>query len=304
MYNPCVDWLNYHHLLYFYLVAREGTISAASDILRLAPSTISVQIKTLEEALEVPLFERSGRNLVMTPEGQVAYSYAEEIFELGQEMLDTFRARPVGRPQRVTVGIADVLWKDIAYQLVQPASKLDYPVRLTCVEGTFDELLSELAIHTVDVVIADSPLGPSVNVKGYNHQLGSCGIALFGTKSLVEEYADDFPESLEGAPMLLPTERTALRRYLDQWFDSVGYHPHIVAEFDDSALMTAFGAAGDGLFPAPSVVEHDILAKHEVELLQHVEQIQQRFYAISVERKIKNPAVQAICKAARQSVFR
>ena len=304
MYKHTVDWLNYHHLLYFYLVAREGTISAASEILRLAPSTISVQIKTLEESLDVALFERQGRNLVMTPEGHVAYSYAEEIFKLGQEMLDTFRARPVGRPQRVTVGIADVLWKDIAYQLVQPASHLDYPVRLTCVEGSFDDLLSRLAIHEVDVVIADSPLGPNVNVKGYNHQLGSCGIALFAHADLLDEYREGFPESLEGAPMLMPTERTSLRRYLDQWFDAGGFHPHIVAEFDDSALMMSFGSAGDGIFPAPSVVEFDILERHDVELLGHVEQIQQSFYAISVERKIKNPAVQAICTAARQSVFR
>lgn len=304
MYNSSVDWLNYHHLLYFYLVAREGTISAASDILRLAPSTISVQIKTLEESLDVALFERQGRNLVMTPEGHVAYDYAEEIFQLGQEMLDTFRARPVGRPQRVTIGIADVLWKDIAYQLVQPASALDFPVRLTCVEGSFEELLAKLAIHEVDVVIADSPIGPNVNVKGYNHQLGSCGIALFGSPELVDEYLDGFPGSLEGAPMLLPTERTSLRRYLDQWFDAGGFRPHIVAEFDDSALMTSFGSAGDGIFPAPSIVEHDILARHEVKLLGHVEQIEQNFYAISVERKIKNPAVQAICTAARQSVFR
>lgn len=299
-----MDWLNYHHLLYFYLVAREGTISAASEVLRLAPSTISVQIKTLEESLEVSLFERQGRNLVMTPEGQVAYSYAEEIFSLGQEMLDTFRARPVGRPQRITVGIADVLWKDIAYQLLQPATRLDYPVRLTCVEGSFEGLLADLAIHQVDVVIADAPLGPNVNVKGYNHQLGSCGIGLFGKAELVDKYREGFPQSLEGAPMLLPTERTALRRYLDQWFDAEGFHPHIVAEFDDSALMTAFGAAGDGIFPAPSVVEEDILARHNVALLAHVDQIQQRFYAISVERKIKNAAVQAICNAARQTIFR
>ncbi len=299
-----MDWLNYHHLLYFYLVAREGTISAASEILRLAPSTISVQIKTLEESLNTPLFERQGRNLVMTPEGRVAFSYAEEIFTLGQEMLDTFRARPVGRPQRVTIGIADVLWKDIAYQLVQPAARLEYPVRLTCVEGSFEGLLAELAIHQVDVVIADAPLGPNVNVKGYNHQLGSCGIGLFGSRALVEQYREGYPQSLEGAPMLLPTERTSLRRHLDQWFDTEGFHPQVVAEFDDSALMTAFGAAGDGIFPAPSLVEDDILERHDVVLLSQVEQIQQRFYAISIERKIKNPAVQAICEAARQSIFR
>lgn len=298
-----MDWLNYHHLLYFYVVAREGTISAASELLNLAPSTISVQIKTLEEALDTPLFERQGRNLVMTPEGQVAYSYAEEIFALGQELLDTFRSQPVGRPHRLTVGIADVLWKDIAYQLVQPATRLDYPVRLTCVEGTFDELLASLAVHQVDVVIADAPLGPSLSVKGYNHQLGSCGVALLGTPELVERYSENFPQSLQGAPMLLPTERTALRRNMEHWFDIEQVHPAIVAEFDDSALMTSFGAAGDGLFPAPSVVEIDILEDEGLAVLGHLERVQQRFYAISVERRIKNPAVQAICKVARQQVF-
>lgn len=299
-----MDWLNYHHLLYFYLVAREGTISAASELLRLAPSTVSVQIKTLEESLNVALFERQGRQLVLTPEGQVAYSYAEEIFSLGQEMLDTFRARPVGRPQRITIGVTDVLWKDIAYQLVQPAARLDYPVRLTLVEGALDNLLADLAVHQVDVVIADAPLGPTVNVKGYNHELGSCGIALFGQPELVAKYREGFPKSLEGAPMLLPTERTALRRHMEQWFNVAAFRPQVIAEFDDSALMTSFGVAGDGIFPAPSLVAEDILARHDLELLGQIDQIEQHFYAISVERKIKNPAVQAICNAARQHVFR
>lgn len=299
-----MDWLNYHHLLYFYLVAREGTISAASELLRLAPSTVSVQIKTLEDSLNVALFERQGRQLVLTPEGQVAYSYAEEIFALGREMLDTFHARPVGRPHRITIGVTDVLWKDIAYQLVQPAARLEHPVRLTLVEGALDKLLADLAVHQVDVVLADAPLGPTVNVKGYNHELGSCGIALFGKPDLIEELRDGFPKSLEGVRMLLPTERTALRRHLDQWFTTAGFRPHIVAEFDDSALMTSFGAAGDGVFPAPSLVAEDILARHDLAMLGSIDQIEQHFYAISVERKIKNPAVQAICNAARQHVFR
>ncbi len=302
-YNGGMEWLNYHHLQYFYVVAREGTISAASDVLNLAPSTISVQIKTLEDSLEMQLFEREGRNLHLTAEGRLAYQYAEEIFSLGNELLDTLKSRPIGRPQRLTVGIADVLWKDIAYQLIRPATRLTEPIHITCVEGTFDELLAELSVHHVDVVIADAPLGPTVSVRAHNHQLGSSGVSIFGPSELVDEYREDFPKSLEGAPMLLPTSRTALRRSLEHWFDAEGFAPRVVGEFDDSALMTSFAQAGDGLFPAPSVVELDITARGNLELLGAVERVNQRFYAISVDRKIKHPGVQAICEAARQSIF-
>lgn len=299
-----MDWLNYHHLLYFYLVAREGTISAASDVLRLAPSTISVQIKTLEDALGEQLFERSGRNLVLTERGKLAYSYAEEIFGLGQELLDTFRSQPVGRPYRLRVGIADVLWKDIGHQLIQPAMELDHPVRLTCLEGSFDDLLAQLAVHNVDVVLADAPLGPSVNVRGFNHLLGHSGVAFFGTELLAADYGCDFPASLDGAPMLLPSEKTALRRHIEQWFDSEGVRPYVVGEFDDSALMTSFGAAGVGIFPAPSVVETDISERYGLSVLGAPGKVKQEFYAVTADRKIKHPAVQAICEVARQTVFR
>lgn len=299
-----MDWLNYHHLLYFYLVAREGTISAASEVLRLAPSTISVQIKTLEEALGEDLFERSGRNLVLTERGKLAYSYAEEIFGLGQELLDTFRSQPVGRPYRLRVGIADVLWKDIGHQLIQPAMDLDHPVRLTCLEGDFDELLAQLAVHNVDVVLADAPIGPSVSVKGFNHLLGQSGVTFFANEDLAGRYRRDFPASLEGAPMLLPSEKTALRRHLEQWFDSEGVRPNMIGEFDDSALMTSFGARGVGIFPAPSVVEIDISRQYGLEAIGTPEKVKQQFYAVTVDRKIKHPAVQAICEVARQSVFR
>ena len=298
-----MDWINYHHLLYFWIVAREGSISQASDVLRLAPSTISVQIKTLEEYLGEDLFERSGRSLVMTDRGKLAYSYAEEIFGLGQEMLDTFRSQPEGRPYRLTVGITDVLWKDIAHQLILPAMAMDEPVRLTCREGGMDELLAELAIHNVDVVLADAPLGPTVNVKGYNHLLGECGVTLFAAPPLAARMREDFPAALDGHPILLPTERTALRRQLEQWFAAEEIRPNLVAEFDDSALMSTFGAAGQGCFPAPTVVADAICRQYDVEIIGEAPRVQQQFYAISVERKIKHPAVFAICEAARRSVF-
>lgn len=299
-----MEWLNYHHFLYFYMVAREGGISNACEVLRLAPSTVSVQIKTLEDALGEDLFERSGRSLVLTERGQVAYSYAEEIFGLGQEMLETFHSQPTGRPVRLRVGVCDVLSKDIAHQLLEPALQLDPGVHLICREGTQDELLAELAIHNVDVVLADAPIGPTVNIKAFNHLLGHCGAIILASEAFVSEYGHEFPRCLDGAPFLMPTSRSAFRRHLEQWFESVEVSPQVVGEFDDSALMATFGAAGVGAFASPSVVEHDVSRQFGVQILGVAERVQQSFYAISVERKIKHPAVQAICDAARQTVFR
>ncbi len=298
-----MDWLNYHHFLYFYVVAREGSISAASEILRLAPSTISVQIKTLEETLDQQLFERVGRNLVLTEQGRTAYSYAEEIFSLGQEMMDTFRSRPTGRPTRLNVGVADVLWKDIAYQLIEPATQLENGVRLACREGTHDELLGALALHQVDVVLADAPIGPTVSIKAFNHQLGQCGVVIMASPGFVAKHGSEFPENLASAPFLMPTEKTALRRHLDQWFESEEAKPNIVAEFDDSALMIQFGANGMGAFPVPSIVAEDVATRYDVIELGRAERVQQSFFAITVDRKIKHPGVQAICTAAKQQIF-
>ena len=290
-----MDWLNYHHLLYFYLTAREGTIAASSTMLRLAPSTVSTQIKTLEDALDTPLFERSGRRLVLTAEGRIAYSYAEEIFALGNELLDTFRARPTGRPGLLTVGVADVLWKDIAYQLLQPARGLEPAVRLSCIEGAVDALLGKLAVHQVDVVLADAPLGADVSIGGTSHEIGHCRVALYGRPEIVDTYVDNFPDNLHEAPMLLPTERCALRRHLTKWFDRNDVTPKVVGEFDDAALMTSFGSEGSGLFPAPSLVESELLARRNVKRLAVLDDVEHRFYAITLDRKIRNPAVEAIC---------
>lgn len=298
-----MDWLNYHHLLYFWTVAKEGSITKASQTLRLAPSTVSVQIKTLEESLGIDLFERRGRRLVLTDAGRIAFGYAEEIFDLGQELLDTFHARPTGKTSRLTVGITDVLWKDIAKQLLAPTAQLENPIRLTCVEGSFENLLADMAVHHVDVVLSDTPLGSAVGVKAFNHLLGKSGISFYATKSLAEKGRANFPTSLGEVPMLLPTKRNSLRRHLEQWFESVNVRPWIVGEFDDSALMTAFGTAGDGVFPAPSVIEFDLMERNTLEKVGEAEKVQQRFYAISPERRIKLKGVQAICDVARQDVF-
>jgi LysR family transcriptional activator of nhaA len=298
-----MEWLNYHHLLYFWLVAREGGLGPASNQLRLAQSTVSAQVRALEEALGEKLFTRSGRRLVMTERGNVVYRYAEEIFSLGRELQDTLRGRPVGRPIRLTVGLADVVPKRVAHRLLEPALHLAQPIHLVCREDKPERLLAELALHEVDVVIADAPAPPTVRVKVFNHPLGECGIVFFAAPGLAAERRRRFPRSLDGAPLLLPTENTSLRRSLDQWFDSQGIRPMIAAEFDDSALLKVFGQAGAGIFPVPSVIADEVRRTYRVRAVGAVDEVRERYFAISAERRLKHPAVVAISEEARERLF-
>lgn len=236
-----MEWLNYHHLQYFWVVAREGSIARASHQLHLAPPTISGQIHALEEALGEKLFLRVGRRLVLTDVGRVVFRYAEDIFTLGRELLDTLHGRPTGRPLRLVVGIADVVPKLIAYHLLEPALHLPTPIQVICREGKLDRLLAELAIYELDVVLSDAPSAPLSRIRAYDHLLGECDIALFGTPELATRYRPDFPASLDGAPFLLPTENTMLRHALAQWFDAHGIQPQVMGEFEDSALITVLG---------------------------------------------------------------
>jgi LysR family transcriptional activator of nhaA len=294
-----MEWLNYHHLLYFWMVAREGTIAAACEKLRLAQPTISTQLRLLEDALGAKLFSRSGRTLVLTETGRLVYRYAEEIFSLGQELQDVLKGRPVGSPVRFNVGVADVVSKLVAYRLLAPAMTLSEPVHVTCFEGKSSDLLARLAIHELDVVLADSPITPDVKVRAYNHELGACGMLVFGARTLSDRYRKGFPKSLDGAPFLLPTANTAVRRALDGWFDRSKIRPRAVGEFEDSALLKAFGQAGVGLFAAPSVIEDEITRQYRVRVVGQVPEVRERFYAISVERKVKHPAVLALVSAAK-----
>jgi LysR family transcriptional activator of nhaA len=298
-----MDWLNYHHLLYFWTVAKEGSIRRACEQLHLAQPTISSQIRRLEEALGEKLFVRVGRNLQLTDAGQVAYRYADEIFSLGREMTDALRGRPTGRPLRLTVGIPDVLPKLIAYRLLQPALKMSEEVQLVCHEGKLDQLLADLARHHLDLVLSDSPAGSAVRVRAYNHLLGTCGVTILATKDLASRYRRGFPRSLEGAPMLLPTGNTLLRRDLDRWFDEQDLRPEMVGEFEDSALLKVFGQAGVGLFPGPSAIEQEIRRQYRVSVVGRIDDIREQFFAISVERRLKHPAVLAISTAAREQLF-
>jgi LysR family transcriptional activator of nhaA len=298
-----MEWLNYHHLLYFWVVAREGSIARASEQLHLTQATISGQIRTLEEVLGEKLFSRPGRNLVLTDVGRMVLRYADEIFTLGRELMDTLKGRPTGRPVRLVVGVVDVLPKLIAHRLLEPAFELVEPVRVICREGKHDHLVAQLAVHELDLVLTDAPIGSTVKVRAFNHLLGECGVTIFGSAPLVAKYRRSFPRLLNGAPFLLPTDNTTLRRSLDQWFEAEGIRPTVVGEFEDSALLKVLGQSGKGLFAAPSVIEAEVRSQYRVQVVGRVEAVRERFYAISVERKLKNPAAVAISEAARQKLF-
>ena len=298
-----MEWLNYHHLLYFWVAAREGSISRASDELLLSQPTVSAQIRALEESLGEKLFTRVGRNIALTEVGQVAFRYADEIFSLGRELMDTIKGRPTGQPVRFTVGIADVVPKLIAYRILEPAFHLAEPVRVVCLEGKSDSLLAELAVHSIDLVLTDAPISPTVSVKAFSHLLGECGVTFFGTASLAASCRRGFPQSLTGKPILLPTSNTILRRSLDQWFEVEDVHPVVVGEFEDSALLKVFGQGQAAVFATPSAIEKEVKRQYQVQIIGRAENIRERFYAISAERKLKHPAVVAISETARAKLF-
>jgi LysR family transcriptional activator of nhaA len=298
-----MGWLNYHHLLYFWTVAREGTIARACTQLHLTQSTISGQLHSLERALGTKLFNRVGRNLVLTDTGRDVYRYADEIFSLGQELQDTVHGRPNGRPLRLVVGIADTLPKTMVYHLLEPALHLPEPVKIICDQGKPEYLQAQLAVNALDVVLADAPVSPTAKIRAFNHLLGECGVSIMGAPKLASAYRRGFPQSLDGAPFLLPNENTVLRRSLEQWFDSVGVRPQVRGEFADSSLLKVFGQSGVGVFAVRSVAERDTERLYHVRLLGRVESLRERYYAISVERKLKHPAVVAITQAARQRLF-
>lgn len=298
-----MEWLNYHHLLYFWLVAREGGLAPASARLRLAQSTISGQVHALEHALDEKLFVRRGRKLVLTEIGHLVYRYADEIFSLGEELQDALKGRPVSQPLRLIVGIADVVPKLVARSLLEPALKLPVTVRLVCREDKPERLLADLATHDLDVVLTDAAVPPSTRIRVFNHLLGECDVAFFATAGLERSHRAAFPRSLDGAPMLLPTQNTVLRRALDQWFAKLGIRPNVVAEFEDSALLKVFGQTGQGIFPAPSVIGNEIQRQYKVRVVGRTADVRERFYAISLERRLKHPAVVAISEAAKQKLF-
>lgn len=298
-----MQWMNYHHLLYFWTVTREGTITKAAQVLGLTQPTVSEQIKTFESALGEQLFDRSKRRLALTDTGRIVYRYAEEIFGLGQELQDTLAGRPSGRPSKLRVGVSDLVPKMVLHRLLEPALRMDEPVQIVCREDKTDRLLAELSISDLDLVLADAPLAGHARVRAFNHLLGESGVTFFAVDTLARSHRREFPASLDDAPVLLPTENTLLRRSLDHWFDAIGVRPRVIAEFEDSALLKQFGHAGEGIFPGPTAIEAEIISQFGVRVVGRTEKVRERFYAITVERRIKHPAVKAISDVAHESLF-
>lgn len=298
-----MDWLNYHHLLYFYVVAREGSLVAAGKVLHVSHSTLSAQIHALEEQMDEQLFEKQGRRLALTEVGQVVFRYAEDIFALGREMMGAVKRGGIVKPTRLDVGVVDAVPKLIVKRLLEPGMSFKDPLRLICREDSFERLLAELATNNLDLVISDTAVQSGGKVRAFNHFLGETSVTVFATEPLAKVYRKGFPKSLDGAPMLLLLEHLTLRRSLDQWFSRNGIQPRTVAEFEDSALLNVFGADGVGLFVGPSVVERETCKQFGVQVVGHLTDVRERFYAVSVERRLKHPAVLAITDAARHQLF-
>ncbi|HZU27492.1 MAG TPA: transcriptional activator NhaR [Bryobacteraceae bacterium] len=298
-----MEWLNYHHLFYFWMVAKKGSIARACEELRLAQPTISGQLRVFEETLGEKLFARQGRRLVLTESGQVVYRYAEEIFALGAELTDTLRGRPRNRPLRLLVGVSDLIPKLIAYRILQPALGMKGGVHIECYEDTPDKLLLSLSAHELDLVLTDAPAHSLARVKVFNHLLGSSGLALFASPPLADFYRRRFPASLSGAPFLLPMKNSALRQTLDQWFEAHSIHPRVLGEFQDTALLTAFGQAGNGIFAAPTAIEREVRSRYRVAKIGDIAPHVTEYYAVSAERRIKHPAANVIAEVARNKLF-
>ncbi len=298
-----MEWLNYHHLLYFWSVAKHGTVAKACEELRLAQPTISKQIGLLEETLGEKLFVRTGRHLVLTEMGRIVFKHAEDIFSIGQDLMNTVKGRGSSRALRLTVGIVDVVPKLLATRLLESTFRQFPTVRLVCWEDKLDRLLADLAIHGLDLVIADTPAPPTIKVQAYNHLLGESGVTFFATAKLAARYRRTFPQSLNGAPILLPTSTTVLRRLLDDWLTRHELVPTVIGEFEDSATLKAFGQEGHGLFPGSTAIEKEICRQYQVQVVRRVDSVRQKFYAITVERRLKHPVVMALFDKARREIL-
>lgn len=301
---PNMDWLNYHHLRYFLVVAREGGLKQAADLLHVSPPSISAQISELEASLGEKLFRRSGRSNVLTEAGQIALQYAEEIFSAGSEMVNAIKQRPSARTTRLYVGVADSFPKLVTHEILEPVFKMKQPIHVICREGKIEDLLAQLASHRLDIVLADEPAPSSTKVKTFNHLLGECGVSFCATPKISLQLRKGFPQSLHEAPMLLPVENTSLRRSLEQWFRALSIKPQVVAEFEDAALMKVVAAEGRSVIPVPTVVLKEATTRFGLKLIGSTDQCRDEFYAITAERRITHPAVVLIAEKAQARLAR
>ena len=291
--------INFKHLHYFWVVAKQGGVMRASENLHITPQTISGQIRLLEDQLGHALFEKVGRNLELTDTGRRVLGYADDIFSLGYELEENVKNASKDRAQLLRVGVADVVPKSIAYRLLEPALHLEEPVRFMCKENSLESLLGDLALHKLDIVIADGPIPHRLGVKGYNHALGECGITFLAAPELAKTIGPDFPSNLTGKPFLMPSDLSLVQSQLLQWLDRYNIFPNIVGEFDDSALMKAFGQAGTGVFVVPSAIAKEVSSQYNVQVIGKTNEIKEQFYSITTERRLSNPALIAINETAR-----
>ena len=298
-----MEWLNYHHLFYFWLAAKSGTVTAAANALHLARPTVAAQIKDLEKSMGQDLFEKQGRELVLTDFGSQVYEFAEEIFSVGHELKEFIKTGKQGKRRTFTVGIPDVVPKHIVFELLKPALRMEDRPRVVCIEGKLDHLLSDLAKHQSDLVLSDSPAPPNLKYKVYTHKLGECGMSMLAVPALARKYKKGFPGSLTDAPCLLPTARTAVRHALDIWMDENEIFPDIVAELEDSAMLKVFGQSGEGIFPIPTAIEPEIIKQYGVQLVGRIPEVRDRFYAISAEKRVQQDATLLIVNQARNQLF-
>ena len=299
-----MDWLNYHHLMYFWTMAREGSVSKAADKLHLSQPTISGQLRQLESAVGTKLYERVGRELRLTETGKLVFEYADEIFSTGQELMQRLKGNQTSRSLPFVIGVPDFVPKLIAYRLIEPIFRMEQPVQLTCYEGKLSELLADLAMHRLDLVISDSPAGSQVSVKAYNHPLGECGVSWVCTKERLEGLTGEFPMSLAGQPLLLPTQNTVLRRSVEQWLEKQDFEPTVVAEIEDSALLKILASQGIGIAPVADPVLSDVEGQYGLHQIGSLEGVSMQFVAISAERKVMHPAVKLISEEATRRVLR
>jgi LysR family transcriptional regulator, transcriptional activator of nhaA len=298
-----VGTLNFHHLHLFRTVARAGSLARAAAELGLTEPTVSTQIKTLEAEFGQPLFSRAARRMQLTAAGQTALRYADDIFSLGDELSQAMAGAVGDRPRRFLVGIADVVPKMIAYRLIEPALRIPEPIILQCTDDVPDRLVAALSVHALDLIITDAPVTPPAHVRAFNHLLGESATTIFATAELAARYRPGFPASLHDAPFLLTMPASSIRRALDTWFQQQDIRPAVTGEYADSALMKVFGQNGYGMFAAPTVLEAEVQAQHNVEIVGRLAEVKQQFYAVSAERRMEHPAVTAIARGARSRLF-
>lgn len=294
-----MEWLNYHHLRYFWTVAKEGSLKKAAEKLHVSQPSISAQIAALEDALGEPLFRRSGRNKVLTDAGQIALTYADDIFGLGRELVNALKQRPGAKTLRLYVGVADSFPKLVTNEILEPVFAMPQTCHVICREGKTDDLLAQLASHRLDIVLADEPASSSTKIRTYNHPLGETGTTFCAAGRLAAKLKPGFPKSLHDAPALLPAENTAFRRALENWFRELGVRPRVVAEFEDLALMKVMAAEGRGFITVPTLVADEAVGRYKFHLIGATTRCKVQFYAISAERRITHPAVALVTTNAQ-----